>query len=293
MTMQERARRVQGIHRLALRVPDLGEARRFYRDVWLLEDRGSDLDFAGFRSGGEDHDDLVLAEGSPQIAHLAFQVASTEELEAIATQLAAAGFSPQPVAEQGLFRSDQAAIAVQDSDGRQVWLVAPQPDASELVKPPAVLAPNRIGHIVLWTPDQDAAERFYATLGFQVTDRTNAGMSFLRCNADHHSLALMKSREGRTGLQHVAYDVGSLDNVMRNFARLRSLGVNCVWGVGRHGPGNNVFSYYTDPAGNYIEYYGEMEQFDANAPVEPQIWGPQHKGDVWGVAGVPPLGFRE
>ena len=293
MTMQERARRVQGIHRLALRVPDLGEARRFYRDIWLLDDHGADLDFAGFRSGGEDHDDLVLAEGSPQIAHLAFQVASTEELEAIATQLAAAGFSPQPVAEQGLFRSDQAAIAVQDSVGRQVWLVAPQPDASALVQPPAVLAPNRIGHIVLWTPDQDAAERFYATLGFQVTDRTNAGMSFLRCNADHHSLALMKSREGRTGLQHVAYDVGSLDNVMRNFARLRSLGVECIWGVGRHGPGNNVFSYYTDPAGNYIEYYGEMEQFDANVPVEARIWGPQHKGDVWGVAGVPPLGFRE
>lgn len=293
MGMQERAPRVQGIHRLALRVPDLDEARRFYRDVWLLEDRGSDLDFAGFRSGREDHDDLVLAEGSSQVAHLAFQVPSTDDLDAIATRLAAAGLAPQPVSEQDLFRSDQAAIVVEDPDGRHVWLVTPRPDAAEVVTPPAALAPDRIGHIVLWTPDQDAAERFYATLGFQVTDRTNAGMSFLRCNADHHSLALMKSREGRTGLQHVAYDVGSLDNVMQNFARLRSLGVNCVWGVGRHGPGNNVFSYYTDPAGNYIEYYGEMEQFDANAPVEPQIWGPQHKGDVWGVAGIPPLGFRE
>ena len=57
---------------------------------------------------------------------------------------------------------------------------------------------------------------------------------------------------GRRGerLQHIAFDVGSLDNVMRNFARLRGLEVECAWGVGRHGPGNNVFSYYTDPAGN-------------------------------------------
>lgn len=293
MTMQGRARRVEGIYRLALRAPDLGEARRFYRDIWLLNDHGPDLDFAGLRSRGEDHDDLLIAEGPSQIVHLAFRVASMEDLGAIAAQLDAAGFSPRTVAEQALFRSDQAAVAVEDSDGRQVWLVVPRPDASKLANPPAALAPNRIGHVVLWTPAQDAAERFYALLGFQVSDRTNAGMSFLRCNADHHSIALMKSREGRTGLQHVAYDVGSLDNVMRNFARLRSLGVECIWGVGRHGPGNNVFSYYTDPAGNYIEYYGEMEQFDANAPVETRIWGPQHKGDVWGVAGIPPLGFRE
>ncbi len=291
--MLRQAERVQGIHRLALRVPDLEEARRFYQDVWLLSDHGFDLGFVGFRSSGEDHDDLLIAEGSSQIAHLALRVASTESLERIAVELGAAGFSPRPVAEDALFRGDHAAIAVDDPDGRQIWLVVPCSDKPEVVKSPPPLAPNRIGHVVLWTPAQDAAERFYRVLGFQISDRTNAGMSFLRCNADHHSLALMKSRENRTGLQHVAYDVGSLDNVMRNFGRLRSVGVECVWGVGRHGPGNNVFSYYADPAGNFIEYYGEMEKFDADTPVETRVWGPDHKGDVWGIAGIPPIGFRE
>ena len=292
MAAQGREWRVQGIHRLALRVPDLSAAQRFYRDVWLLSDQGRDGDFEAFRSPAEDHDELLLCEGATQIAHLAFTVGSREDLGAITARLEAEGFPTRRIADELLFRADAAAAAVEDPDGREIWLVVTQPGtaATDGAHP---LAPRRIGHVVLWTPAQEAAERFYGLLGFDITDRTNAGMSFLRCNADHHSLALMKSVRGKTGLQHIAFDVGSLDNVMRNFARLRGLEVECAWGVGRHGPGNNVFSYYTDPAGNYIEYYGEMELFAADAPVETRIWGPEHKGDVWGLAGVPPLGFRE
>lgn len=292
MAAQGRERRIQGIHRLALRVPDLPAAQRFYRDVWLLSDQGRDGAFEAFRSPAEDHDDVLLGEGPSQIAHLAFAVASSDDLDAITARLEAAGFPSRRIADEAMFRADAAAAVALDPDGREVWLVVPRPGTVAAVDAHP-LAPHRIGHIVLWTPAQEAAERFYTLLGFAITDRTNAGMSFLRCNADHHSLALMKSTKGKTGLQHIAFDVGSLDNVMRNFARLRALEVECAWGVGRHGPGNNVFSYYTDPAGNYIEYYGEMELFDADAPIETRIWGPEHKGDVWGLAGVPPLGFRE
>lgn len=292
MAAQGREQRVQGIHRLALHVPDLPAARRFYRDIWLLRDQGRDGEFTAFRSPSENHDDLLLGEGPSQIAHVAFAVGSPDDLIAMAARLEAAGFPSRRIADQTLFRADAMAVAVTDPDGREIWLVAPRPGAAAAGSGHP-LAPNRIGHVVLWTPAQAAAERFYTLLGFYVTDRTNAGMSFLRCNSDHHSLALMKSGKNKTGIQHIAFDVGSLDNVMRNFARLRDLGVECAWGVGRHGPGNNIFSYYADPAGNYIEYYGDMEQFDVDASVEAHIWGPEHKGDVWGVAGIPPLGFRE
>ena len=131
----------------------------------------------------------------------------------------------------------------------------------------AQMAARRLGHVVLWSLLVQAQEEFYALLGFQVSDRTHVGMSFLRCNTDHHSIALARSARGKTGLQHVAFDVGSIDEVMRELGRLRSEGVDCVWGVGRHGPGNNVFSYYTDPAGNVIEYYGEMEKVQPNEKV--------------------------
>jgi hypothetical protein len=113
----------------------------------------------------------------------------------------------------------------------------------------------------------------------------------MRCNTDHHSVAFVDS-DGRTGLQHIAFDVGTLDGVMRQKGRLAEAGVECIWGLGRHGPGNNLFTYYLDPAKNCIEFYGELEQIpDASIPPEPRFWGPEHKGDQWGLAGPPPSSF--
>ena len=67
----------------------------------------------------------------------------------------------------------------------------------------------------------------------------------------------------------------------------------CIWGIGRHGPGNNLFSYYEDPAGNLFEIYAELEQVpDDEAPSEVRFWGPEHKGDISGRAGPPPMQFR-
>ncbi|MBB3992288.1 MULTISPECIES: VOC family protein [Sphingomonadales] len=292
MTRSNSSDRVAGIHRIALQMPDMAEAVRFYRDTWKLRPAGKDGEYHAFRTADCAHDDFLLKQGPSRIAHLAFAVASMEALDGFAARLAAAGFRVS-VPGDALPRSDAAAIAVTDPDGREVRLVVPAGDTAPASGDIDPLGPLAIGHVVLWTPDQPAAEQFYGLLGFQVTDRTHAGMSFLRCNADHHTLALMKSKTGRTGVQHIAFDVGSLDNVMRNFGRLRDQGLDCAWGVGRHGPGNNIFSYYADPAGNFVEYYGDMEVFPVDDLVEARIWGPEHKGDIWGVAGIPPLAFRE
>jgi hypothetical protein len=45
------------------------------------------------------------------------------------------------------------------------------------------------------------------------------------------------------------------------------------WGPGRHGPGNNLFLFFDDPAGNHVELSAEMERFfDDYAQYEPRIW---------------------
>jgi hypothetical protein len=79
---------------------------------------------------------------------------------------------------------------------------------------------------------------------------------------------------------------------MQEYGRLRSKNLECIWGVGRHGPGNNVFSYYRDPEGNVIEFYGEMEQVASADVAETRYWGPEHKGDISGKVGPPPQAFR-
>jgi catechol 2,3-dioxygenase-like lactoylglutathione lyase family enzyme len=285
--------RVAGLHRIALTVPNLNETESFYRDAWRLLDTGSQGKFKAFRTRASHHDDFLLAEGPRGIDHVAFTVTSAEALRELSGRLAGAGFEPAEVARDRLFAGDRQAVAARDPEGRAIWLVLR--DLSETAGTAAEKAsgPQRIGHVVFWTTASAETERFLGLLGFQVTDRTNAGMSFLRCNSDHHTVALAKSPSGKTGIQHIAFDVGSLDEVMRNYGRLRTMGIECAWGVGRHGPGNNVFSYYADPAGHFAEYYGDMEKCPVGETVETKFWGPEHKGDIWGVAGIPPLAFRE
>jgi catechol-2,3-dioxygenase len=134
-------------------------------------------------------------------------------------------------------------------------------------------------------------ERFYRQLGFRVSDRTARGMTFLRCNQDHHTLALTQSTG--TGVQHVAYDVVDLDSVMRALGWFTSNDLACIWGPGRHGPGNNIFTYYTDPAGLIVEYYAELQQIGhPEDDIEERYWGPEWSGDLWGLAGPPPPEFR-
>ncbi len=285
--------RVAGLHRIALTVPNLEGTRRFYRDAWHLLEAGFQKHFYAFRTQASGHDDFLLAEGPRGIDHVAFAVASNEALRELSGRLASAGFKPAEVERNRLFAGDQQAVATRDPDGRSIWLVLRDGGDAAALAPAKVSGPQRIGHVVFWTTVSAETERFYGLLGFQVTDRTNAGMSFLRCSNDHHTVALAKSASGKAGIQHIAFDVGSLDEVMRNYGRLRTMGIECAWGVGRHGPGNNVFSYYADPAGNFVEYYGDMEKFPVGETVETKIWGPEHKGDVWGVAGIPPLAFRE
>jgi len=56
---------------------------------------------------------------------------------------------------------------------------------------------RKIGHVVLNVSDLEAATRFYTgLLGLRVSDRYNesmvpGGMVFLRCNTDHHGVALV------------------------------------------------------------------------------------------------------
>lgn len=286
--------RVTGIHSIALRVPCYAEAIAFYRDVWLLEDMGERDDSHAFRTACADHDNLLLSSGEPGIVNISLTVATREDLLSLERKIETSSHVVYALSEADLAPGEAYGLVTTDPDGRQIRLVVPTRPDRPCEAVADSLAPQNIGHVVLWTPDSSVSEAFYGLLGFSVTDRTHLGMSFLKCgNEDHHSLALVGSKTGRAGLQHLAFDVGSIDNVMRNFARLRDLGVSISWGVGRHGPGNNVFSYYQDPAGNFLEYYGDMQKFPVDEDLETRFWGAEHKGDVWGVAGAPPDAFRQ
>jgi catechol 2,3-dioxygenase-like lactoylglutathione lyase family enzyme len=144
--------------------------------------------------------------------------------------------------------------------------------------------PIRLSHVVLNSADVDAAERFAVSeLGFRVSDRTRH-MTFLRCNRTHHCIAY--ARAGYSSLNHIAFEMADVDGVMRGIGRLRDAGYPCVWGPGRHGPGNNVFGYFVGPHGGLVEYTSEVSEAGDDYRVgSPEDWKwPQGRIDHWGVS---------
>jgi catechol 2,3-dioxygenase-like lactoylglutathione lyase family enzyme len=107
--------------------------------------------------------------------------------------------------------------------------------------------------------------------GFRLADEA-AHMVFLKCNRDHHTLAL--TRAPHASLNHIAFEVPSLEDVRRGVDELRQAGFDTIWGPGRHAQGKNVFSYFVAPNGQVVEYTAEIEQID-DADVSPRFWVPE------------------
>ncbi|HBL88286.1 MAG TPA: oxidoreductase, partial [Alcanivorax sp.] len=84
-------------------------------------------------------------------------------------------------------------------------------------------------------------------------------------------------------LNHVAYDMLTVDDMMRGASRLKKRDCDIRWGPGRHTAGNNTFSYFCTPAGFAVEYTSELEEVDFETH-EPTVHepGPQVM-DQWGV----------
>ena len=135
---------------------------------------------------------------------------------------------------------------------------------------------RKIGHVVLNVSDLEAAVRFYtAVLGLQVSDRypetmVPGGMVFLRCNTDHHGVALVGGAPtlDRSSLNHFAFEVGSPDEVFRARGWLRQHGVPLVF-EGRRRAGCQLAVEFRDPDGNNLEIYWGIDQVGTNGSVRP------------------------
>jgi catechol 2,3-dioxygenase-like lactoylglutathione lyase family enzyme len=276
---------VVGASAVALRsvdlvVPDLATARRFYTDVWgLTEVAGPEI---VLRATGADHHVLVLHKGDPALHSITFRSPTQEAVRQAAQAATQTGArllgEPGPVDWPG----GGFGVAFVDPQGRTLRLV--HGDATRTPDVPIGDRPTRLSHVNINSADTDATARFFTeALGFRLSDRSKI-MAFVRCNSDHHAVVIADADVN--GLNHVAFMMPSLEGVMRGSGRMVDHGYPIGWGVGRHGPGDNVFAYFVDPFGIVIEYTAEVLQVDDAYRVGgPADWTwPPGRTDHWGIA---------
>jgi catechol 2,3-dioxygenase len=152
--------------------------------------------------------------------------------------------------------------------------------------PPADLpfALAKLGHVVLKVRELKRSVEFYTqVLGFRVSDvypetMMKGGMAFLRCNADHHSLALIGGA-GRAGaaieLHHLAFEVNTLDEVVRAREHLRRHGVKIDF-EGRRRAGCQVAVEFRDPDNHSLEIYWGLDQVRDGRIRPPEQWREAH-----------------
>lgn len=275
---------VRRLERLELRTAELDRSRRFYTDVWGLDEVSAGADRVDLAVASRHSSCLALLSSSAaSFGSVWFSVDAPDELQALGARVAGAGgivhFTRQA-------SGSLAGFMAEGPRGLHIGV--------ECAKPPAEAAqagdpskPLCLTHVVLNSIDVQAQADFLVdALGFKVSDTTGR-MVFLRCGADHHTMALAKG-EGLS-LNHAAYEMADIDGLMYGCGRLIEHGYPVEWGPGRHGPGNNVFCYFVDPDGFAVEYTTGMDQVDdAYVDRGPKYWEDFPRRPCrWGVARKP------
>ncbi|MCI3243470.1 VOC family protein [Streptomyces spinosisporus] len=277
--------RLRALRSVELLTPNFAEAAGFYEEAWGLEVVEAGHSASWLRGTGTEHHALQLTRSEKiGLGRLAFAVGTPAEVDEAARRLEARGITL--VTELGPL--DQVGggygLRFHDLDGRLVELSADTWAVAARGRDEAL--PVGVTHAVLNTTDIDAAVAFYRdVLGMRVSDWSEHQMAFLRCNTDHHCIAF--NQAPWVSLNHVAYEMSSLDHFMRGLGRLRHHGITPEWGPGRHGPGNNTFSYFTDPTGLVCEYTSEVAQIVEDAWICRTWRRTPELSDTWGTAGLP------
>jgi len=278
---------IEWVRSVELDVTDLAASVGFYEDVWGLETVARDGGAVYLRGTGPEHHLLVLRQAAAAGARrLNFGVAERTTVDALHAALARAATSaPAALAEPG----GGYGFGFVDPEGRAFRVVA---GIERNASSSRADAPVKISHALFQSTDPAAATAFFCgTPGFRLRDHAGRNY-FLGCNADHHCFGFGQS--DRAEISHVAFELPSIDGLMRGVGRMRGKGMTIEWGPGRHGPGDNVFAYFFDPDGFVIEYTCEMEQVDdaTYTARTPEFWDKRTTSDVWGVAGAPSDRFR-
>jgi catechol 2,3-dioxygenase-like lactoylglutathione lyase family enzyme len=243
---------------------------------------------AYLRVGPERYSLQVLAADADGLDHIGWDAAGPEGLQAVRDRVGQEGLTI--VSERPLDPGPQAGFAFLAPDGvtHEVYVGMPAGGAPYV---PSGVRPKRLGHVTMHPTDPPAVAAFLQrVLGLRLSDTVGDDGFFLRCNTEHHAVALFR---GRGRLHHHAWEVQGLADLGRLGDVLAGQRRRLLWGPVRHGVGENIAAYYLEPTGSVVELYADMEHIYDEGSFAPRRW---EADDPWWYsqwAEERPAGFRE
>ena len=277
--------RVTHLRHVDVAVPNFDEQADFYAGVWGLTKIDSEPGVAYFAAEGSPEQFIyrIRKANEKRLDLVAFGAEDAAAVDALAADLAADGvrFASEP----GKLQTPGGGYGFRffDPEGRTIEVSSDVAERPYRQLDPRESIPVAINHVVLSSKSRQQTQAFYAEkLGFQMSDWIPF-MGFFRCNTNHHSLAIADAEV--TTLNHVAFEVRGIDEMMRGAGRVLKDGrAHVMMGPGRHSAGDNTFYYFFDPEGNVSEYTAEVEQI-----LDDDAWTPREHPpiDMWGTASMP------
>jgi catechol 2,3-dioxygenase-like lactoylglutathione lyase family enzyme len=265
-----------GLASVTIGVPDVGATTGYYTEFGLTPQTD------GWLSTTEGGKQLRLVpRARRQLVELVVRAEGRDDIAGVAAALSRQG------ARVELDPTGDMLVAIEPVAGiRAVVQVLPHPVPGEVPASDARLArngaraegvlrtapvrPSRLGHAVLGTTDLHASKAFFVDgLGFKISDYLSDKGVFLRCSSDHHNVLVLAAPVNF--LHHTSWQVADVDEIGRGATQmLEDHPERHVWGLGRHHAGSNFFWYLKDPAGNFTEYYADMD-----CHLDDQVWRPE------------------
>jgi catechol 2,3-dioxygenase-like lactoylglutathione lyase family enzyme len=276
--------KITALHSIELQTPDLAAACKFYQNVWGLEEVAGAEGVHYFRGTGPHHHILTVRGGAEPavvaVNFLADDVASIDQLQQkLVSTLNQDIATPTEINRPG----GGYGFAFKDIAQRNIQIMAEVQEHGQTADIKG--RPRKLSHAIFNSDESELSSKFYQDeLGFKLTDFTK-GLDFLRCDTTHHSIGI--TRNGGSTLNHVAFLMPEWDSVMRGAGRMKAAGFELEWGIGRHGPGNNIFAYFVGPDGMAIEFTAEVEEIEDDHQVrgiEDWLWLSE-RHEQWGLAG--------
>lgn len=275
---------------IGLGVVDAEREVSFLRDDWQLEPVGEDRGGAILLGAPESSDPFVVRvrpAAHDRVDVFAFGLDDDDAVDEAFRALVAADAAV--VGEPGLLghAGGGYGFACFDPDGHLLELSAGSPTVEPRPVAPGSGQPRQLSHYVIDSTAPEALAAWYCkTLGFRITDRLEDKLVFLTTTDRHHQIGIATS--GECGLNHIAFDCGEVDDFMRATGRLLRRGHRLLWGPGRHGPGDNTFAYFRDPAGFIQEFTTGLESV-ADTAWQVRTWASApEQSDLWGTSNPRP-----